>query len=266
MAESRSDLGAHSVSERSERLVEVHEVSFAYDSERVLEGVNLTIERGDILGLIGPNGGGKTTLLKIILGLLPVREGRVALFGTDVQGFTQWYRIGYVPQRIWGFDQNFPATLEEVAATGRFPRLGLFHRLRTEDHQAVQEALEAVGLAEHRRKRIGSLSAGQQQRAFLARALAGEAELLLLDEPTAAVDPKAQEDFYTLLERLNRKQGLTVVLVSHDLATVASQVKSLACLNRRMLFHGPVTECLSGDALAQTFGEGRAVLHSHLWH
>lgn len=258
-----TDAGAYPV---GERLAEVTEVSFAYDSEPVLEGVNLAIERGDILGLIGPNGGGKTTLLRVILGQLLPREGRVTLFGTDVRAFTQWYRIGYVPQRIWGFDQNFPATVEEVVTAGRFPRVGLFHRLRTEDRRAVREALEMVGLAEHRRKRIGNLSAGQQQRAFLARALAGDAELLLLDEPTAAVDPRAQEDFYTLLERLNRERRLTVVLVSHDLATVASQVKSLACLNRRMLFHGPVAECLSGDALAKTFGEGRAVLHSHVWH
>jgi zinc transport system ATP-binding protein len=247
-------------------MVEVCEVSFTYDGDPVLERVNLTIERGDIVGLIGPNGGGKTTLLKVILGQLPPREGRVTLFGTDVRGFTQWYRIGYVPQRIWGFDQNFPATVQEVVTAGRFPRVGLFHRLGAEDRRAVQAALEMVGLAEHRRRRIGNLSAGQQQRVFLSRALAGEAELLLLDEPTAAVDPKAQEDFYALLERLNRERGLTVVLVSHDLATVASQVKSLACLNRRMLFHGPVAQCLSGDALAQTFGEGRAVLHSHVWH
>jgi zinc transport system ATP-binding protein len=248
----------------AERVLEVNHLTYRYSAEPVLEDTSFALERGDILGLIGPNGSGKSTLLRLILRLLPLQAGTIRLFGSDLGKFRSWHRVGYVRQRLWDFDQRFPATVHEVVATGRFARAGLFHPLRRSDHHAIQESLAVVGLRELRFRTMGELSAGQQQRAFLARALAGDAELLLLDEPTSAVDPQAQESFFELLGRLNRERGLTIVLVSHDLGTVAAQANKLACLNRRLIAFGPVQECVASGALERLY-QGKPVIHAHDW-
>lgn len=219
-------------------LVDLDGVGFGFGGEPVLEGVDLTLRRGEFVGLIGPNGSGKSTLLKIVLGLVRPTAGRVRLFGRDAARFKERWRIGYVPQRLATFDAQFPATVAEVVGMGRFARLGPFRRPGAADRAAVARALAAVEMTAYAGRRIGQLSVGQQQRAFIARALAAESELLLLDEPTAAVDAATQEAFYELLEGLNRDPGLTIALVEHDLGMVAAHVASVAVLNRRIVFRG----------------------------
>lgn len=249
--------------------IEIEGLTFCYEGAReaVLEGVSFSVGRGEFVGLLGPNGGGKTTLLKLILKLLPLQQGQIRLFGQPINEFQDWARVGYVRQRLWEFDRHFPATVSEIVSNGRLFRSGFIRPLRRADRQAVAAALEQVGLRALASKAIGELSAGQQQRAFLARALAQEPELLLLDEPTAAVDPKAEADFYGLLGQLNHERGLTLVLVSHDVETVAAQAIKIVCLNRRLLFCGPPQACLDSGVLEQVFTEPgkRPLRHGHPW-
>jgi zinc transport system ATP-binding protein len=236
-------------------VVELRDVCFTYGGEPILCDVDLTIGRGEFLGLIGPNGSGKSTLLKMVLGLLRPTTGAVRLFGQPAAQCGERWRIGYVPQRLSTFDAQFPATVAEVVGMGRFARLGPLRRPRATDHAAVERALAAVNMTPLRDRRIGKLSIGQQQRAFIARALATEAELLILDEPTAAVDAATQEEFYHLLEHLNRDRGMTIVLVEHDLAMVAAHVASIAVLNRRIVFRGSPAEYAARDFLHGIYDE-----------
>jgi len=243
--------------------VELEDVDFDCGAGRVLERINLTVEAGDFLGIIGPNGSGKTTLLRIILGLLPPTRGAVRLFGHPPGAFGQWGRLGYVPQKAT-LDPSLPVTVREVVATGLLPSLGLFGRLRASTRERIEEVLGQVGMAAQGSTRIGVLSPGQQQRVLIARALVSKPELLILDEPTGGVDPEAQTSFYALLHHLNRERDVTLILVSHDIAVVAKEVTKLACLNRRLVFHGPPGDFLSDAALAALYGPSvRVVSHRH---
>jgi zinc transport system ATP-binding protein len=245
-------------------IAELEHVCFRYGGEPVLHEVYLRLSRGDFLGIIGPNGSGKTTLLRIMLGLARSECGHVRLFGQDIREFRDWQRIGYVPQKVVAFEARFPASVSEVVLSGRVGLAGLGRRFSPADRQASLEALETVGMAEYRHRRIGHLSAGQQQRVFIARALANRPDLLVLDEPAVGVDPDAQEQFYGLLRRLNREMGTTLVLVSHDVAVIAEEVTQLACLNRRLVFHGSPQDAIASGAVAQMYrAQSLIVTHHH---
>ena len=244
-------------------IVELEGVSFAYGDVSVLDDVSLAVEPGDFLGLIGPNGSGKTTLLRLVLGLLTPATGRVSLFGTPLPAFRQWARVGYVPQKAV-LDPGLPVTVAEVVATGLVAGLGAFRRPGAAGRARIQAALAQVGIESFAALRIGTLSAGQQQRVLIARSLVSGPELLLLDEPTGGVDPEAQTSFYALLHQLNRERHVTLVLVSHDIGVVAHEVTRLACLNRRLVFHGRPGDFLSDAALAELYGAPvRVVTHDH---
>jgi zinc transport system ATP-binding protein len=243
--------------------VEIEDVSFAYGEVSVLEGINFTVEAGDFLGIIGPNGSGKTTLLRLMLGLLAPTRGVVRLFGHPPARMKQWGRLGYVPQKAT-FEASLPATVQEVVASGLVATLGPFRRSDAAERRRVSEVLAQVGMEEHAGRRIGALSVGQQQRVLIARALVTEPELLILDEPTGGVDPEAQTSFYALLHHLNREREVTLILVSHDIGVVAKEVTRLACLNRRLIFHGRPGDFLGDAALAALYGPAmRVVSHEH---
>lgn len=248
----------------SESVIEIENLWFSYSTEPVLEDISLTVERGDILGLIGPNGSGKTTLLKVILGVLEPQRGVIRVFGQELRRFRERSRIGYVRQRSWDFERNFPASVEEIVRLGRVPRLR-WGRWTRADTEALERAMRAVHIEELRQRPISELSGGQQQRVFLARVLAQEPEMLLLDEPTAAVDPHIEAEFYELLGRLNREHGLTIVLVSHDIEAIVTQVTKIACLNRKLLFCGTPQECLASDLLEKVYAGKKLVQHRHPW-
>jgi zinc transport system ATP-binding protein len=243
--------------------VELEGVGVSYGEVCVLDGINLTVEPGDFLGIIGPNGSGKTTLLRVMLGLLEPQEGSVRLFGQPPSAFREWRRLGYVPQRA-ALDPALPVTVGEVVATGLVASLGLFQRIGTRERARVKDALARVGMEGHARARIGVLSTGQQQRVLIARALVSDPELIILDEPTGGVDPEAQTTFYAMLQHLSREREVTLILVSHDIGVVAKEVNKLACLNRRLIFHGRPGDFLSDAALTALYGPAvRIVSHDH---
>ncbi len=202
------------------------------DGRTVLEEVNLEVKEGDFLGLIGPNGGGKTTLLRAILGLVKPSRGRVAVFGMSPEAAR--CRVGYLPQKSL-FDQRFPIRALEVVLMGRRGRMGLFDHYSSEDREAALSALKAVGMLDLKDREIGALSGGQQQRVFVARALVSEPDLLLLDEPATGIDSARRREFYELLGDLNEK--MTIIMVSHDISAVSTYVKKIACVSRRLFYH-----------------------------
>lgn len=245
------------------KVVDIRGVSYGYGQNLVLKDVSLAVEKGDALALIGPNGAGKTTLVKLLLGLGRPVAGEIKLFGAAVEKFRDWSRVGYIPQKAIAFDKRFPVTVEEVVLAGRFGRLGLGRRPGKEDHRAVEEALAAVDMLPYRKNLLGRLSGGQQQRVFIARALAGRPQLLVLDEPVAGLDAPALEGFYALLARLNREQGLTIMIVSHDTGAVARWVNRVACLNQTVLYYGEPEQLLSGESLTELYGAPvRLVAHT----
>lgn len=241
-----------------EKIVEMNNIYYDIDGITILENIDLVIERGDFLGIIGPNGSGKTTLLKLILGLVKLKKGSLKLFGEDIARFKNWHRIGYVPQHAINFDLNFPANVLEVVSMGRFSKRGMLRKLNENDLKLIDDALDIVGMKEFKSKKIGELSGGQKQRVFIARALASEPELLILDEPTAGVDVLVQKEFYDFLERLNKDKKITLVLVSHDIGTVSSRMTKLACINKKLF-----PQCHPDEFFTGVPSNAMKIVHHH---
>lgn len=218
---------------RAQEIVTLEDVWVHYDGISILEGVSLVVEKGDFLGIIGPNGGGKTTLLKVILGLITPSRGKVTILGKPPGKGSRY--IGYVPQYNL-FDRDFPVNVRDTVLMGCNGIRGLFRRYTSEDRERAREALRTVGMLSYQDYQVGKLSGGEQQRVFIARAMVSRPKLLLLDEPTASVDSAMQTDFYELLDRL--KQEITIIMVSHDLSAVSVYVDKIACLNRQLYYHG----------------------------
>lgn len=228
----------------TEMAIQLKNVSFAYERRPVLESVNLRVAQNEFCWIVGPNGGGKTTLLKLILGLLAPSTGKVQLFGQAPRLARE--RIGYMSQQV-ALDQRFPVTVMDVVLMGRLGGNGWRGRLDRADHAAAEHALEQVALCDQAQLMFSELSGGQQRRMFFARALACEPELLILDEPTANIDQLLQREFYRLLERLHG--SLTIVMVSHDPAFVSRFVKHVVCVNRTIEIHP------TGEVSAEKMGE-----------
>ena len=214
-------------------IVKLNNVWFYYDGKLALKGVNLLVYEKDFLGIIGPNGGGKTTLLKVILGLVKPSRGEVSTFSLSPEEGKKY--IGYVPQNLL-FDQDFPIDVFNVVMMGRYPRRGLINRYTKEDKKAALEALNKVNMVDYKDEQIGGLSGGEQRRVFLARALVNNPKLLLLDEPLASIDAKMRKSFYETLGKLNEE--ITIILISHDISAVSTYVKEIACLNQVLFYHG----------------------------
>jgi zinc transport system ATP-binding protein len=236
-------------------IIELDRVCFSYTSEEVIKDVSLQIHKGNYVGVVGPNGGGKTTLLKLMLGLLKPNDGIVKLFGTDIDHFKEWSKIGYVPQRTH-VDANYPITVEEMVAMGRYGKRGFFRFPNKDDKEKTILALKQVDMVEYKNRQINDLSGGQQQRVFIARALASEPEVIFLDEPTVGVDVKTQRQFYTLLRKLNKDLDLTLVLVSHELDVVAHEATELGYINRTLEYYGEPEEFLKGKYFHELIGKG----------
>ena len=248
----------------------VRDLWTGYDGKAVLEAINFNIDQGDIVGIIGPNGSGKSTLIKTILGLIKPLRGEVSILGREDS--PERHLVGYTPQTEL-VDWDFPVTVADVALMGRYSRRGLFRRTTMEDREAADASLELVKMFDLRDRLIGELSGGQRRRVLLARAMAHNPKLLLLDEPMAGLDATAQHQLLDLLDEL-RSKGATVVLSTHDLSCVSSRCDKAACLNRRLIAFGKPSEVLNEQVLGDTFGthllmvhlDGQAYAYQHHTH
>jgi zinc transport system ATP-binding protein len=245
-------------------VLEVSNLTVERAGSVVIENANFSIHKGDYVGIVGPNGGGKTSLLLALLNILPKKEGSIRLFGQEIQSFSNWEKVAYVPQHATNFDSQFPLSVRELVSLGRITRNNLGRTLKRSDIEAVDQSLEFMGITEIADKRIGQLSGGQKQRVFVAKALVRNPEIILLDEPIGGVDAKTQEKFFKKLSDLNIKKGITILLVTHDLTAVFCRMSKVICMNRFV----NVTE-LNGDiepdeVLRKAYGEHfHFVFHDH---
>jgi zinc transport system ATP-binding protein len=249
--------GVPTISTGQQPVVAVENVTFGYTSVPVVKDVSLEVEAGEYVAIVGPNGSGKSTLMQLVLGLLRPNEGSARLFGSPAHSFADGARIGYVAQHVSAANE-MPITVREVVKMGRYPHIG-FGMLDADDKATVDKALKTVGMTGLANRRITQLSGGQRQRVFIARALASQADLLVLDEPTVGVDVESVEAFYDLLETLN-DDGITVLLIEHDLSAVTEHAERVVCMNRELYFDGPTSEFVESNALAHAFGTSAQVL------
>lgn len=232
--------------QQKQEVIRIRNMWAGYEDDPVLEDINLSVRESDFIGLIGPNGGGKTTLIKVLLGLLAPLRGEVQIMGKPVEEGRK--HIGYVPQVVV-FDREFPVNVWEVAMMGRLGKRRLFHRYSAEDQEIVAEALRQVEMLDQRKRTIGELSGGQRQRVYIARALATQPKILLLDEPTASVDPQVSGNIFELLNEINK--DVTILLISHDMSAISSYTKTVGCLNRRLFYHGD--RKITGDMVSAAY-------------
>ena len=237
-------------------IIQVTGLSYYYDSLPTLDNISFTVGKGDFLGIIGPNGAGKTTLFQCMLGIVGDYKGEINLFGSDIkQNKKILQKIGYVPQKK-SVEQTFPATVEEIVSLGV---IGMKNR-----RDDIDMAIDFVELGSYRNKRIGELSEGQQQRAIIAKALAKQPELLILDEPTTGIDSATQERFYDLLTKLNKDKGITIVWSSHDMNAVERLANKVACIDRKLFFHGQSEDFFGNEERMKSYVEFAMQSHMNL--
>ncbi len=236
-----------------------------YNGAEVLRQITFRVGAGDYVGIVGPNGSGKSTLIKALLGLVTAERGEITLFGTPLTRFSEWRRIGYLPQRLKFFNPNFPATVEEIVGLGLLAGRRLPRKLTRADRGQIDETLLFMGIADIRKRCIGELSGGQQQRVLLARAVVGAPELLILDEPTTALDPESRDRFYTLLKDLNRERGTTVILVTHDTASIGTFATRFLYVDKELIFNGTFDDFCHSSEMTTLFGEyaQHLICHRH---
>lgn len=236
-------------------VISVKDISFGYNGQDVLSNISFEVRAGDYLGVVGPNGSGKSTLMKSILGILRPRQGNILLFGEPQSRFRQWRRIGYLPQRLGALSTSFPGTVQEIVRMGR----------AESPAQKRRDTLEMLGIAHLAFRMIGELSYGEQQRALLARALVHEPDLLIFDEPTTALDPSTRDTFYSLTQKINRSNGTTIILVTHDIGTIGQFARTLLYLDKTVVFSGTFADfCASAD-MTGMFGQisQHIICHQH---
>ncbi len=237
-------------------IINVDNLSYYYDSFPALDHISFSVEKGDFLGIIGPNGAGKTTLFQCILGIMSNFSGKINLFGSNVkQNKKILQRIGYVPQKK-SVEQTFPATVSEIISLGVIGK--------DIKKESIESAIEFVELGSYRNKRIGELSEGQQQRVIIAKALVKQPELLILDEPTTGIDSVAQNKFYDLLTRLNKDRGITIVWSSHDMNAVEKLASKVACIDRKLFFHGESEDFFGNEERMKSYVEFAMQSHMNL--
>ena len=244
-------------------LLEIKDLGVQYHGVEALRKISLSIDRGDYVGLAGPNGSGKTTMVKALLGLVPF-AGTIKYQSKSLREFVASEHIGYLPQKMSFLDQRFPATAKEVVVSGvycckKFPKF-----LNRSDYEAADQAMELLGIEDLADRLIGRLSGGQQQRVLLARALVHNPRFLILDEPTEALDPQSREALYSTVERLNKENGVTILLVSHDVASIGKYSSKLIYLDRELVFYGTFDEFCTSPKMTEYFGPGQHLIcHRH---
>lgn len=240
-------------------------VSFRYNGIEILNDITFDLKKGDFLGIVGPNGSGKTTLIRLLLGLIAPTAGSISLFGQPVSQFRAWHKIGYLPQKITSFNPHFPATVREIVGMGLLSSKKFPKKTARRDRQAIDDAMELLDIMGIEDKLIGELSGGQQQRVLIAKALVAVPELLILDEPTTALDPEGRERFFLTLKNLNQLKGVAIIMITHDIGTIGEHASLMLYLDKNIIFCGGFDDfCLSAD-MTDYFGEysQHLICHRH---
>lgn len=245
----------------SETAIFLDHVWVRYNHHVVLQNIHLKIQKREIVSIVGPNGSGKTTLLNTILGFKDPFKGKVFVFGKDPQDIERNGMIGYLPQSS-PHDTQFPVRVFDVVAMSRYGRKAFGGRLDIHDKEQIEDCLKKVEMSDFQSHHFGSLSGGQKQRVLIARALALQPKILILDEPSTGLDSVAQDQFYRILQKLRVDENLTILMVSHDIGVVSGIVDQIACLNKQIHFHGNPKACIPSEALNKVFGKNvHFVLH-----
>ena len=244
-------------------IFDVKNLNFSVRGQNILSNISLEIFNGEYVAIIGPNGGGKTTLIRMLLGLDAPTDGSIKLYGKKIKNFKEWHKIGYVPQRASLVDVNFPATVEDIVKMGRVSKLGFFKGMSQEDKNAVKDAMVKMDVLNLKDKMVGTLSGGQRQRVMIARALASNPEILILDEPNTGVDMVSQKNFYALLGKLNREENITIVFITHDIGVIADDIGRLFTINQKATICNNPKETLSCEDMSELYGIEAHLIHNH---
>ncbi len=244
-------------------IFDVKNLSFSVRGQDILLDISLEIFNGEYVAIIGPNGGGKTTLIRMLLGLDKPTKGEIKLFGKKLSNFKEWDKIGYVPQRASLVDANFPATVLDIVNMGRVSKRGIFSRKSEEDAIAVKDAMMKMDIEDLKDKMVGTLSGGQRQRVMIARALASKPEILILDEPNTGVDMVSQKRFYALLSKLNLEENITIVFITHDIGVIADDIGRLFTINQKAIICNNPKEAMSCEDMSALYGIEAHLIHNH---
>jgi len=244
-------------------IFDVKNLNFSVRGQKILSNISLEIFNGEYVAIIGPNGGGKTTLIRLLLGLDTPTDGKIKLYGKKIKNFKEWYKIGYVPQRASLVDANFPATVEDIVNMGRVSKRSFFRGMSQEDKNAVSDAMIKMDVLDLKDKMVGTLSGGQRQRVMIARALASNPEILILDEPNTGVDMVSQKNFYALLAKLNKEENITIVFITHDIGVIADDIQRLFTINQKATICNNPKETLSCEDMSELYGIEAHLIHNH---
>jgi len=236
-------------------IIETKNLSVSYGQTEALTNVSFTVEKGDFVGLAGPNGAGKTTLIKTILGLLPTSKGEIKLFGKTKEKFNDWGKIGYLPQKLSTINALFPATVDEVVTLGLLSQKKFPRRITANDQKRTSETLRELGIFDLKKRMLSELSGGQQQKVLLARALVSNPEILIFDEPSTALDPESRESFFQLIQKLNKKNGTAVILITHDTGYIGQYANKLLYIDKSLVYFGKFSDFCQDEKMNAYFGK-----------
>ena len=247
-------------------IFDVKNVNYFVNGQSVLKNISLEVHNGQYIAIIGPNGGGKTTLIRLLLGLEKPTSGEIKLYGKRIKNFKEWRKIGYVPQRASLVDANFPATVSDIVKMGRVASKKFFFSVDKDETHIIEEAMKKMDVLDLQDKMIGTLSGGQRQRVMIARALASQPEILILDEPNTGVDMVSQKRFYALLSHLNKEENMTILFITHDVGVIANDIGRLFTINQQVSICNTPKETLSCDEMSALYGIETHSIHQHKHH
>ncbi len=244
-------------------IFDIKNLNFSVSGQEILSNISFKIFNSEYIAIIGPNGGGKTTLIRMLLGLETPTNGEVKLFGKRLKDFKEWHKIGYVPQRASHVDANFPATVQDIVNMGRISKRKIFSSISKEDKEIVEDSMNKMGVLNLKDKMVGTLSGGQRQRVMIARALASKPEILILDEPNTGVDMVSQKNFYALLGKLNKDENITIVFITHDIGVIADNIGRLFTINQKAIICNDPKKAMSCEDMSKLYGIDAHLIHNH---
>ncbi|MEA2099562.1 MAG: metal ABC transporter ATP-binding protein [Campylobacterota bacterium] len=244
-------------------IFDVKNLNFSVSGQHILSNISFEIFNSEYIAIIGPNGGGKTTLIRMLLGLESPTNGDIKLFGKKLKDFKEWDKIGFVPQRASHVDANFPATVQDIVNMGRTSKRALFSSMSKDDKEIVEDSMIKMGVLDLKDKMVGTLSGGQRQRVMIARALASKPKILILDEPNTGVDMVSQKNFYALLGKLNKEENITIVFITHDIGVIADDIGRLFTINQKAIICNEPKKAMSCKDMSELYGIDAHLIHNH---